>query len=350
MPLADLPPLGIGSHAIDTPVILAPMAGVSESPFRIIALELGAGLAPTELVSAKGLKYANARTEGYLRYDPTRERPFAVQIFGGEPDAMGLAAEMVVERGAQIVDINMGCPVKKVTRTGAGSALMCDPERTTAIVQQIRERVGDDVPVTAKIRAGWDAESVNAPEFGRRLEDAGVAAIAVHGRTRQQGYAGHSDWSVIRSLVKAVSVPVIANGDIFSADDADRVVDETGCAGVMIGRGALGNPWCFAGFAARRRGQPAPEPPTATDRAAIIRRHFDEHLEHVGDAVRGVRKFRQHLIWYSRGYRGGAAFREAAMKLEAVEAVRDAIEAFFGQVAPSNPGEAAVYDSRRALG
>lgn len=349
MSLAALPPLTIGQYTIDVPVILAPMAGVSEAPFRVMARELGAGLAPTELVSAKALKYANPRTEGYLRRHPT-EQPFAVQIFGGEPDAMAIAAEKVVERGAQIIDINMGCPVKKVTRSGAGSALMCDPERAAAIITSVRRAVGDAVPVTAKIRAGWDDESVNAPEFGRRLEDAGVAAIAIHGRTRQQGYTGRSDWALIRRLCDAVSVPVIANGDIFSPLDADRVIAETGCRGVMIGRGALGNPWCFARFAAGRRGSPMPAWPSAAQRCATIGAHFEAHLEHVGDANRAVRKFRQHLIWYSRGYRTGAVFRERAIQLEEPDAVRDEIDAFFSRAAPINLDEAPIYDARRALG
>ena len=350
MRLSDLEPLTIGRYVIDPPIILAPMASVSESPYRLLALEMGAGFAPTELVSANGLKYANARTEAYLRHDATLEKPFAVQIFGGDPVAMAEAAETAVARGADIIDVNMGCPVKKVTRSGSGSALMCDPERTQLIIEGIRERVGDDVPVMAKIRAGWDDDSVNAPEFGKRLEDAGVAAIAIHGRTRQQGYAGKADWSVIGRLVDAVDVPVIANGDIFCVEDAERAIEVSGAAGVMIGRAALGNPWIFREFAAAYRAAPRPVPPSGAERVATITKHFDGHFEHHGAADRAVKKFRQHLIWYSRGFVDGAAFRDAAVLVDEPDAVRDLIGDFFSKAVQTRAGEAPVFDERRALG
>lgn len=350
MALASLPPLRIGSFTVGVPVILAPMAGVSESPYRVMAREMGAGLAPTELVSAKGLEYANARTEAYLRFDGVRERPFSVQLFGGEGPSMGGAAELAVTRGAEIIDLNMGCPVKKVTRSGAGSALMCDPDRAVEIVRSIRARTGDAVPVTAKIRAGWDATSINAPEFARRLEDAGVAAIAIHARTRTQGYSGRSDWSLIRRVVAAVRVPVIANGDITSVTDADRVVEMTGCSAVMIGRAALGNPWIFRDFLAAYRRQPPPADISAESRAHTILAHLGAHLEHTGDELRAIRKFRQHLIWYSRGFRGGPAFRDRAVRLDDLEETREAIWSFFSTAERTDPTEAAIYDERAALG
>lgn len=347
--LRALPPLRIGPWTMPRPIILAPMAGVSEAPYRTLALRMGAGLAPTELVSAKGLKYGNARTEGYLRHDPETEPLFAVQVFGGDPEAMAEAAGHAARRGAKMIDVNMGCPVKKVTRNGAGSALMTDPARAAAIVSAMRTEVGDRVPITAKIRAGWDDAHKNAPEVGQALEAAGVAALAIHPRTRRQGYTGHADWSMIRALVEAVEVPVIANGDIFSVADADAVVRQTGCAAVMIGRAALGNPWIFEQLAAAWDGRPVPEVPR-TGRAEFIVAHLAAHLEHHGDGLRGLKKFRQHLIWYSRGMRGGAAFREHVMQLETRVEVERAIVAFFSGSVEVDFGEAPLYDERAALG
>jgi nifR3 family TIM-barrel protein len=348
--LRSLPPLSIGPHRIEVPIILAPMAGVSESPFRILALESGAGLAPTELVSAKGLEYANQRTEGYLKHDPGRERPFSVQLFGGEPASMARAAEKVVERGAAVVDINMGCPVKKVTRTGAGSALMCDPSRAAAIVRAIRERVGDHVPVTAKFRAGWDERNINAHDLGRALEDAGAAAVAIHGRTRAQGYSGRADWSVIRKVRDAVRIPVIVNGDITTPEEADRALAVSGASAIMVGRAALGNPWVFGRLRAHYRGEPAPAGPTPAERTQTILGHLLAHVEHVGDESRAIRKFRQHLIWYSRGLRGGSAFREKATRVEELEEVQDVVHGFFSDAVANEVEEAAIYDERTAFG
>jgi nifR3 family TIM-barrel protein len=348
--LRALPPLRIGPHRVGRPIVLAPMAGVSEAPFRAMVLRMGAGLAPTELVSAKGLKYGNARTEAYLRHDPADEPLLSVQVFGGDPESMALAAELAAERGAKMLDVNMGCPVKKVTRHGAGSALMTDPPRAASIIAAMRARVGDAVPITAKIRAGWDDAHKNAAEVGRALEGAGAAAIAIHPRTRKQAYTGRADWRVTRELADAVSVPVIANGDIFTVADADRAVRETGCQAVMIGRAALGNPWIFERLVAAYDGRPLPAPPVGPARAAFVRAHLAAHLEHHGDLVRGLKKFRQHLIWYSRGMREGASFRQRVTGLEARAPVEDAIDDFLGRDVEQNLEEAAIYDERAALG
>ncbi len=348
--LAHLGALSIGPYRLARPVIMAPMAGVSEAPYRVIAQELGAGLAPTELVSAKGLEYANARTQAYLRHDPKKEPSLSVQVFGGDPDSMAKAAEIAVERGARILDINMGCPVKKVTRNGAGSALMCDPARAAAIVRAMRMRIGESVPITAKIRGGWDQNNRNAAEVSRALADAGVAALAIHPRTRTQGYSGRADWSLTAAVVSAVSIPVIANGDIVDVDSADRVVRETGCAAVMIGRAALGNPWIFRELAAAHAGHPPPPRPSREERTRMIIRHLLEQVEHVGDEVSAIRKFRQHLIWYSRGMQDGSAFRERAVQLETQEQVIDAIEAFFLRAVERDRSEAPQYDERQAFG
>lgn len=349
--LSQLGPLWIGPHVLPRPIILAPMAGVSESPYRIMALEAGAGLAPTELVSAKGLEFGNARTEGYLKHDPAREPLLSVQIYGGDPDAMARAAERAVERGAKIVDVNMGCPVKKVTRNTAGSALMTVPDRAAAIIASMVKRLDGAAAVTAKIRSGWTDETKNAPELGARLRDAGVAALAIHPRTRSQGYRGRADWTMIAALQRAVpDLPVIANGDIWDADDADRVVAETGCDGVMIGRAALGNPWIFEQLAARYDDREVPPEPTAEVRIATILRHLSALIEHHEDELRALRKFRQHLVWYSRGLRDGARFRERVMVLEERVAVEEAIASFFGSADWLDGSEPPIYDERAALG
>ena len=237
--------LPIGPYTLKNPYILAPMAGVSEQPFRVLAFELGAALCPTELVSAQGLFRVNQRTLRYLRRDAAVEVPYSLQLFGGEPEVMAKAALVGKEWGAQLIDINMGCPVKKVTKTGAGSGLLCDPPRAADIVRQVKAATG--LPVTAKIRSGWDHEKKNFLQMADALGEAGVAALAVHPRTRAQGYSGKADWTVIRDLKRHVgnAFPIIGNGDVKSPADAARMLGETGCDYVMIGRGALGNPWIF---------------------------------------------------------------------------------------------------------
>jgi nifR3 family TIM-barrel protein len=310
----------LGPLSLANPFILAPMAGVSEQPFREIALALGAGLAPTELVSANGLIRASARTAKYLKHGPT-EKPFVVQIFGGEPEVMAEAAVRVKAAGADAIDINMGCPVPKVTRSGAGSGLLCDPPRAAEVVRRVKEASG--LPVSAKIRAGWDANTLNFCEMGRVLEEAGVFAIALHPRTRAQGYSGKADWSRITALKRAVkSIPVIGNGDVVTPADARRMLEETGCDAVMIGRGALGNPWLF-------RELQGGDPPTREERCALVVAHFETHLEFVGKELPAVREFRRHLGWYSHGLAGSTGFRGAVNKLDSAQAVREMLLAFF---------------------
>ncbi len=268
---AILPPqhkVVIGGHSLANPFILAPMAGVSERPFRVIARELGASLAPTELISAAGLTRASARSKRFLARGPS-ERPFSVQLFGGDPGQMGEAAVAAREAGADLVDINMGCPVPKVTKNRAGSALLCNPELAAELVEVMASRSG--LPVTVKIRAGWDARSINAPEMAKRLEGAGAAAVALHARTRAQGYSGKADWTLIARVKQAVRIPVIGNGDVRSAADCARLMQESGCDAVMIGRAALGYPWIFRELAGG-------EPPAPEERRVLVRRHFLEHL------------------------------------------------------------------------
>jgi tRNA-dihydrouridine synthase B len=323
--------------------VLAPMAGVSEQPFRVIAFEMGAALCPTELVSAAGLFHANQRTLRYLRHDAEVERPYSLQLFGGDPAQLAHAAGIAKEWGAQIIDINMGCPVKKVTKTGAGSALLCDPPRAAAIVRAIREATG--LTVTAKIRSGWDASSRNYLTMAELLEEAGCAALAIHGRTRAQGYSGQADWSVIADAKRhAGRMAIIGNGDVRTVDDARRMLETTGCDFVMIGRGALGYPWIFRELL----GGP---PPTSEERCELVLRHFREHLAFVGDASAAVRQFRKHLAWYAHGLRGASAFRAEVNRIELAEQVELSVRRFFAQAEQdAQPGEEQDIDYRTALG
>ena len=335
--------LRLGPHPLKNPWVLAPMAGVSEEPFRVLAFRMGAALCPTELVSAQGLIRANARTVRYLRHDAEVERPYSLQIFGGEPEVMAQAALIGKQWGAQIIDVNMGCPVKKVTRNGAGSALLCDPPRAAAIVRAIHEATG--LPVTAKIRSGWDAQHRNYLEMAAALEEAGCVGLAVHPRTRAQGYAGEADWSVIADLRRHVrSMTLIGNGDVKTPEDAVRMLEITGCDLVMIGRGALGNPWIFRQLG----GGP---PPDAEERCHVVLGHFRAHVTFVGDALAAVRSFRKHLAWYAHGLRGAAAFRAEVNQLIQPEQVELTVRRFFQQAETDGDIlEEQDVDYRAALG
>ncbi|MBH1989198.1 MAG: tRNA dihydrouridine synthase DusB [Myxococcaceae bacterium] len=331
--------LSIGKHLIPSPYFLAPMAGVSEMPFRVIALQMGAGLATTELISAKGIFFKNARTQSYLRYDPQVEKPYSLQLFGGEELSMCRAAEEAVRLGADIIDINMGCPVKKVTQTGAGSALLTDVKRAASMVRSICQAIGTDAPVTAKIRTGWDSNSINCFEMGSALQDAGCAAIALHGRTRAQGYSGKADWDLIRQFKERMQIPVIGNGDIESAGEARRRQIESGCDAVMIGRGALGNPWIF-------RDLTGGSPPSSDERCDLILKHFFEQIR-----FGSLKSFRSHLVWYSKGFENSSLFRSKVMTLEKEEEVSEAIEQFFRGKNPNSDLETTDFvDYRQAFG
>ncbi|MGF1510229.1 MAG: tRNA dihydrouridine synthase DusB [Myxococcota bacterium] len=343
--LASLAPLRIGKETF-APIALAPMAGVSEMPYRIIAAEMGAGWTPTELVSARGLEFGNQRTETYLRHDPDREPALTVQLYGADPESMARAAELSVQRGARIVDVNMGCPVKKITKNQAGSALLLQPERAETIVSAMVERLGDRASVTVKLRSGWDAQHINAPELGRRLEAAGAAAITLHARTRAQAYEGRADWDLIRQLVDSVhAIPIIANGDIDGVSSAAAAIAQTGCAAVMVGRAALGNPWVFRELNRAWRGLSPAIPPGPRERVATILEHLDASVRHTGSEIRALHKFRQHLAWYSRGFRGGARFRDEVMTMSDRGSVEAAISRFFGTSSVLDPSEGVRYSA-----
>lgn len=270
MSLPLLAPLKVGQVQVWPPVILAPMAGESGSPFRILCRRMGAGLVCTELTSSHGLHYRNARSLEYLRWT-SEEHPISAQLFGAEPEIMRDAAEIVSAAGPDLIDINMGCWVPKVARTGAGAALLRDLPRAVKVMEAVVR--GSSVPVTIKTRTGWDGCGAGCLDLAKAAQDAGVAAVAIHGRTAQQGFSGEADWRPIARAVEALQVPVIGNGDIRTPADAARMLRETGCAAVMVGRAALGNPWIFREINALLLNAEPPLPPTTWERLEMARQH-----------------------------------------------------------------------------
>ena len=312
----------IGKVGIDNPSVLAPMAGVTDLAFRLLAKEMGCGLVVSEMVSAKGLLYENCRTKDLIRIDP-RERPTAIQLFGSVPAELAEAARRVEASGADIIDFNMGCPTHKIVRNGEGSALLRFPDLAATILKEMVAAV--DIPVTVKIRAGWDAGSINAVEIARRAEQAGVSAIAVHARTREQFYAGKADWNIIREVKQAVKVPVIGNGDVRTVQDAERLLQETGCDGVMVGRAACGNVWIFRQIATYlKEGRLTPSPSFA-EKAATLLRHLDMLTELKGTHI-AIREMRRHAVCYVKGLPKSAELRthfNQAMKRSDYEHILD---------------------------
>lgn len=295
----------IGSLKIKNPVILAPMAGVTDLPFRLLAKEMGCGLVYSEMVSDKGLIYKNSHTFNMLETDD-RERPVSIQIFGSEPDSMAAAAQIVERSGADIIDINMGCPTPKIVKNGEGSALLRQPELAYEIMVSVVKAVS--VPVTVKIRKGWSDNTVNAVEMAKLAEKAGIAAIAVHGRTREQFYSGNADWKIIGEVKRSVSIPVIGNGDIRLPHDAARMLTETNCDGIMVGRGSQGNPWIFRQIVHYlETGEMLPSP-SMEERLDVIMRHLEMLVEHKGEYV-AIREMRRHAAWYTKGLPHSAELR-----------------------------------------
>lgn len=311
----------IGSFKPGIPFVLAPLAGISDAPMRRICSDFGAALTYTEMISGKGLMYGDKNT-GKLLHTYEDEGPVAVQIFGSDPDVISFAADKLAGERFAVFDINMGCPVPKVVKNGEGSALLKNPELAGRIVEAAVAAAGK--PVTAKIRIGWNETSINAVEMAKVLEQAGASAVAVHGRTREQFYQGQADWSVIRSVKEAVRIPVIGNGDVFTADDALKMMDETGCDMVMIARGALGNPWIFRELKAAWEGRELPPPATKEEKADVLLKHFRDLLELKGEyaAVREMRKF---IGWYIKGLPGAAGFRREVNQIVKAEELEERI-------------------------
>lgn len=287
------------------PLVLAPMAGITDFPFRVICKELGAGLVFSEMVSVEALIREHKRTKDMLRTDPA-ERPVVFQIFGSKPESMAEAAQIVSQGEVDFIDINMGCPVPKILKSGAGSALLRDMGLAGEIMAAVAG--ASKVPVTVKIRLGWDAKNIIAVDLATAAESAGIAAVTVHGRTKVQGFSGQADWSMIKVVKESVGIPVIGNGDVRSARDAKRMLDETGCDGVMIGRAIQGYPWIFREARQYLKTGIVPPPPTREERESVMLRHLNEMVNLLGENI-GVREMRKHLCWYTKGLPGGAEFR-----------------------------------------
>ena len=314
--------LKIGNVELENPYVLAPMAGVTDLPFRLLCKEQGAGLLCMEMISAKALQYNNKNTKALLEIDP-RECPVSLQLFGADPDIISEQAKRIEELSFQILDINMGCPVPKVVRNGEGSALMNQPRLVYDIVYKTARAI--QKPVTVKIRKGFNDESVNAVEIARIIEDAGGAAVAVHGRTREQYYSGEADWDIIRQVKEAVHIPVIGNGDVTSGKRAIAMMEQTGCDGVMIGRGAQGNPWIFRELLEyERTGQISNRPSKEQIRNTMLR-HARLQIAFKGDYL-GIREMRKHVAWYTKGLEGSARLRDDINKVESYEELEELLK------------------------
>ena len=313
----------IGNIELDTPVALAPMAGISDLPYRVICREFGCGLTVSEMVSAKGLLYKNEKTFAMLQIDEA-ERPTAIQLFGSVPEELAEAARIVEAQGADIIDFNMGCPVPKVVNNGEGSALMKVPELAGKILEAMVKAVR--VPVTVKFRAGWDEEHRNAVEIAKIAEASGVAAVAVHGRTRNQFYMGKADWEIIRRVKEAVRIPVFGNGDVFTAGDGLRMFKETNCDGLMLARGAYGNPWLFTQLRAALAGKDIPAV-TAGEKLQQIILHATALVDFKGEKI-AIREMRSHASAYIKGLPRASEYREKFHRLETLREMVDLVNSY----------------------
>ena len=320
-----LHPLTIGEVELPNNIILGPMAGVSDLPFRLLCREMGAGLVCMEMVSGKAITYRNKNTDAMMEIHPS-ERPVSLQLFGSEPEIMAEATRMIASKPYDILDVNMGCPVPKVVGNGEGSALMKNPRLIEEIVRAMVNET--DRPVTVKIRKGFTENSVNAVECALAAEEGGAAAVAVHGRTREQYYSGEADWSIIRDVKRAVRIPVIGNGDVTDGESAKRMMEETGCDGVMIARASEGNPWIFREVIKYLETGEHIERPTMQEIYDTVIRHADLQLKYKGEYI-GIREMRKHVSWYTTGLPGSAKFRAAINTMDDMESLKKACAEIF---------------------
>ena len=314
--------LKIGTVELENPYILAPMAGVTDLPFRLLCKEQGAGLLCMEMVSAKAIQYNNKNTKALLEIHP-EELPVSLQLFGSDPDVISEIAKRIEELPFSILDINMGCPVPKIVKNGEGSALMKNPKLVYEIVRKTARAI--QKPVTVKIRKGFDDTCINAVEIAKIIEDAGGKAVAVHGRTREQYYSGKADWDIIRQVKEAVSIPVIGNGEVVSGESAIAIQKETGCDGVMIGRGAQGNPWIFSELLEYERTGKMPLRPSVEAIKKMMIRHAQLQMQYKGEYL-GIREMRKHVSWYTSGLPNSAKLRDEINRVESYEELEQLLE------------------------
>ena len=328
--------LKIGTLTLNNRLIMAPMAGITNPPFRLIAKRLGAGLVVTEMVSAVGLSRGHEKTFRYLEGSPG-EKPLSVQIFGADPQTMATAAEIAIEKGADLVDINMGCPARKVVKNGSGGALLRNPAAVRDMVTAVRQVCS--VPLTVKIRAGWSPPEANFLEITRIVEDCGADAVTVHPRFVKQGFSGQADWGIIREVKETLGIPVIGNGDVFNPELALKMRDETGCDGIMIGRGAVGNPWIFRQILDLERGLDA-RPPDLSERRAVITTHF-ELLSRIIGEDRASKLMRGLLLGYTKGLPHSSRFRGSFTGIKDLQTMVDALDRYFDTLMESEkmPGD-----------
>lgn len=319
--------LKIGNVELDNPYILAPMAGVTDLPFRLLCKEQGAGLLCMEMVSAKAIQYNNKNTKALLEIHQ-EEKPVSLQLFGSDPDVISEIAKRIEELPFAILDINMGCPVPKIVKNGEGSALMKNPKLVYEIVSKTAKAI--QKPVTVKIRKGFDDSCVNAVEIAKIVEEAGGKAVAVHGRTREQYYSGKADWDIIRKVKEAVSIPVIGNGDVVSGESAIALQKETGCDGVMIGRGAQGNPWIFSELLEYEKTGKMPERPSMEEIRKMMLRHAQLQMQYKGEYL-GIREMRKHVSWYTTGLPNSAKMRDEINRVESYAELEVLLEKRLGK-------------------
>jgi len=314
----------IGTLCIEGKLVLAPMAGITDAPFRSLCKEFGAALVFTEMVSADALVRDSRRTHRLLSFEDM-ERPIGIQLFGSDPELMADAARIAATRSPDLIDLNFGCPVRRVVKRMAGAALMKTPDVLGRIVRSVVDAV--DLPVTAKIRSGWSPSAINAAEVARIAQDSGAAAVAVHARTRSVQFSGRADWRVIRRVKGELTIPVLGNGDVRTPEDARQMIEETECDLAMVGRGAMGNPWIFRRGEAFLKGGALPSEPSERERIALCIRHMKRAVLFKGEAI-GIREMRKHLVWYTKGMRDGAALRRELMQMTRAQDVEDCLLTF----------------------